>query len=157
MINPEKTNYYIYTGSEDWENQQGLLGLYPEDLPSDWRLAFYNTQFRCVYLPLEKWIHASDGELFSWLNDTNEKFRFVLEAPKQQTTEYSQLAERFGARGVLETDIDLRWLDANPDLRQLASIMQTAINTGKPVYLISREGNLTLLRQVNELMEVLGV
>jgi uncharacterized protein YecE (DUF72 family) len=134
-----------------------MRDFYPEGLPTDWQLSYYNTQFRCVYLPTELWTSSTDQEVASWLQDTHENFQFVLQAPVDSNRQTKQLACRFKGRAVLDTEVDLRWLDKKPDLRDLAQVMQSALASERAVYLISREGNLTLLRQANELMEVLGV
>jgi len=71
-------NYIVYLGAVGWRQEAWRGGFYPEDLPEDWQLSFYNTQFRCVYLPAEYWRNASDEEVANWLQDTREGFRFVL-------------------------------------------------------------------------------
>jgi uncharacterized protein YecE (DUF72 family) len=134
-----------------------MRDFYPEDLPTDWQLSYYNTQFRCVYLPTEMWTNSTDQEVASWLQDTHENFQFVLQAPLDSDRQTEQLVRRFKGRAVLDIEVDLRWLGQDTALRDLAQVMQSALETERAVYLISREGNLTLLRQANELMEVLGV
>jgi uncharacterized protein YecE (DUF72 family) len=134
-----------------------LKGFYPEDLPTDWELSYYNTQFRCVYLPTEIWTNSTDHEVTSWLQDTHENFQFVLQAPVDSNGQTKQLACRFKGRAVLDSEVDLHWLHKDTGLRDLAQVMQSALESERAVYLISREGDLTLLRQANELMEVIGL
>lgn len=52
---------------------------------------------------------------------------------------------------------NLLWLEEEPNLRELAQRMQKAALSGVPLYITSRDGALTQLRQVSELMEVMGV
>lgn len=120
-------------------------------------MSYYNTQFRCVYLPAETWINSTDEEVASWLQDTHEDFRFVLQAPKDANWQTRQSASRFKGRAVWDDEVDLRWLGKDTDLRELGKLMQSALASERPLYLVSRDGNLTLLRQANELMELIGV
>lgn len=149
--------YYIYFGTVGWYGKPSFQALYPHDLPEEWALSFYNTQFRCVYLPHEVWSHANDAEVASWLSDTRPDFRFVLEEKAPARPGDRQRAGRFGDRAVLASRADLVWVEQGCDLRQLASRMQDAIKTATPLYVISREGDLTLMRQIGELISVLGV
>lgn len=151
-----KAMYYIYFGTVGWRGKPSLQALYPPDLPEDWMLSFYNTQFRCVYLPYDVWVNADDAEVRSWLRDTRDDFRFVLENKTPANSEDPLRAGRFGDRGVLESSVDLVWVEPGCDLRRLASRMQDAIETGRALYVVSRDGDLTLMRQIGELITVLG-
>lgn len=153
----EMTNYSVYQGAVGWAHAQWNGDFYPEDLPEAWQLSFYNTQCRCVYLPYAFWRNATDEAVSSWLQDTREGFRFVLQVPENIDEEARRLAGRFGARAVLEGQIDLLWLEGTPDLRDLAQRMQKAAQSGVPLFLIVRNGASGTLRQVGELMEILGV
>jgi len=150
-------NFSVYLGAVGWKHAQWENDLYPGDLPEDWQLAFYNSQFRCVYLPCSMWQEASDAEVSSWLQETREGFRFVLQMPKKPDGETLRRAKRFGERGVPEGQVDIEWLEGVADLRGLAKRLQKAANEGAPLFLISRDGMLAQLRQVSELMEVLKV
>ena len=151
------SHYGVYLGAVGWVHPQWRGSFYPEDLPTDWELPFYNTQFRCVYLPPEIWRNASNEEIARWLQETREDFRFVLQPPENPDENIGPLAERFGERGIPAGKADLLWLEDEPDMRHLAQHMQKAALSGSPLFLISRDGDLTNLRQVSELMEVLGV
>jgi uncharacterized protein YecE (DUF72 family) len=126
-------------------------------LPEEWQLSFYNTQFRCAYLPSEVWRKASPELIDAWLDETQEGFRFVLQAPGSMSEEDRLQASRFDGRAVLEGQADLVWLEGKPDLRNLAQRMLMAAQGGKSLFLISRNGVLGDLGRVRELMEVLGV
>jgi hypothetical protein len=120
-------------------------------------LSFYNTQFRCVYLPSSIWMLASDQEVAQWLSDVRNGFRFILQLPEEDERNAEILAERFGERGLLEGQASLLWLEEEPDLRQLAQKIRSAAQSAIPLCLISRHADLSRLGRVNELMEVLGV
>lgn len=151
------SDYLVYLGAVGWAHAAWQGDFYPDDLPEDWQLSFYNTQFRCVYLPPALWKNASDAEVAGWLDDTLERFRFVLGAPETFDGQDAARARRFGERGVPESRLDIVWLEGETDLRELARRMQKAAQGGAPLYVISRDGALAQLRQAGQLMEVLGV
>ena len=153
----EMVNYSVYLGALGWSHAQWHGDFYPDNLPGDWQLAFYNTQFRCVFLPYSYWREVADAEISCWLQETREEFRFVLELPPEPDEKTMYMVERFGERGVLERQIDIEWLEGEPDLRGLAKRVQMAASGSPPLFLISRDASLAQLRQVGELMEVLGV
>lgn len=148
--------YSVYSGAVGWMHASWRGDFYPEDLPDDWQLSFYNTQFRCVYLPYPLWRDVPDEEVAGWLRDTREGFRFVLQMPENSDAETARLAGRFGESGVSEQQVDILWLEGKPDLRDLAQRMLKAAQGGSPLFLILRDGAPGQLRQVGELMDVLG-
>jgi uncharacterized protein YecE (DUF72 family) len=149
--------YTVYSGAVGWEHSSWLGDFYPEDLPDEWQLSFYNTQFRCVYLPYELWSNASGEDIDRWLNETQEGFRFVLQVLGEKGEISEPNARRFGVRGILDDQADVLWLEGKLNLRDLAQRIQTALNSGIPVHLISRDGDLAQLKQVSELMALLCV
>ncbi|MEW6132453.1 MAG: hypothetical protein AB1591_04720 [Pseudomonadota bacterium] len=151
------SEYIVYLGTVGWEHGAWQGDFYPEGLPADWQLSFYNTQFRCVYLPFEQWKNATDEEVSGWLHDTREGFRFVLGTGQTLDESDRRKAARFGERGVLEGEAGIAWIEGEADLRDLARQMQTAAQGGIPLYLIAREATLKPLQRIGELMQVLGV
>lgn len=151
------SNYIVYVGAVDWRHEAWRGDFYPEDLPEDWQLSFYNTQFRCVYLPFGLWRNAADEEVAHWLYDTQAGFHFVLEASAALSADDLRKAARFGERGLLEDRVDIVRFEGEPDLRNLAQRMQKAAQTGVPLYVISVEAALPQLGKIAELMSVLGV
>jgi hypothetical protein len=81
----------------------------------------------------------------------------VLQLPVNINENDVRLSQRFGGCGMPEGQAKLFWLEGAPDLRDLAQRIQFATRNGTPLYLISRDGDLNQLRQVSELMELLGV
>ena len=156
MIINNKTNFYLYSGTIGWAGNKGLDAIYPEDLPEEWRLAFYNTLFRCVYLPVDIWTKLTELETDALLDEVQDGFRFILESPKKYDPIYNNIINKLQDKYVMEDEVKIHWLVPESSMRELAKIMQSAINSGYPLYLISRETDMALLRQVNELMEVLG-
>lgn len=150
-------NFNVYTGTIGWEHANWNGGFYPDDLPEDWRLSFYNTQFRCVYLPYPVWYQASDAVVANWLRETQEDFHFVLGLPEKQSEDWTRQAFRFGHRGKLEEGLEVVWIDPLTSLRELAGRIKQSSETGHILYLIAKNDGLAQLRQIGELIEVLGV
>jgi hypothetical protein len=69
-------------GARGWDHDAWHGGLYPADLPVDWRLAFYAGQYRTVLLPWAGMRDLPDAQLADWVRDTGEDFRFVVECAK---------------------------------------------------------------------------
>ncbi|KAB2308177.1 hypothetical protein F8A87_10625 [Betaproteobacteria bacterium SCN2] len=151
------SNYIVYLGAVGWTHAAWESCFYPDGLPADWQLSFYNTQFRCTYLPMAHWRNASDEEVAGWLQEPQQGFRFVLGGAGEWSADDVPKAARFGNRAVREADADICWLEGEPDLRELARRMQAAARTGVPLYVISRDAALAALGKVRELMDVLGV
>ena len=69
----------VLVGAMNWDHPHWRGSFYPESLPDDWLLSYYNTQFQAVYLPAAVWQTASDADWAQWLQDTQDGFCFVLE------------------------------------------------------------------------------
>ena len=154
-----KEKYWIFLGTQGWEYADWRGNFYPDDMPTDWSLSFYNTRFQTVFFPHATWKNASDIELKQWLQDTQEGFRFLLEAGLAGD-EAQQCEEKFAGRAILATpewcDQHLVWLPVQPDLRALAERVTRQVSLGRPLFLVSREGNLDTLERVGELLQIMG-
>ena len=137
-----------------WEHPAWCSHFYPEDMPDDWRLSYYNTQFQAVYLPAAVWQAASETSWVQWLNDTQEGFLFVLEAA--QATAAIPASERVVLATPAWEAEHIWWLDEAPDLRRLAQRVTQQAMTGGPLFVFSRSGNLGLLEQARSLKQVMG-
>lgn len=154
MIVCNTASFYLYSGTVGWTGSDQFCAFYPEDMPEDWKLAYYNTQFRCVYLPVNIWAHFKEADISVLHDETRDGFRFVLgrSTENDKIININNLSDKF----VAEDEVDLCWLNQTVTMRELAGRMQSAIKTGHPLYLISHDYDWALLRQVNELIEVLG-
>lgn len=150
-------NFEVYLGASDWRHDGWRGEFYPDDMPEEWELSFYNTQFRCVFLSKQVWMEASDEEVKNWLADTQEDFHFVLETYPEMDEYQCYRASRFGLRGKLSNAVRVEWLDGDTDLRKLAQLIRNEVARGQLLYLLAPAEALPQLRQVSELLEVLGV
>ena len=69
----------LYLGARDWQHPAWQDSYYPEDLPAEWRLAYYANEYRAVLVPAARWGAAGAQGWAQWLEDTDTEFRFVLE------------------------------------------------------------------------------
>lgn len=154
---PVDNGYAVYLGAIEWRHPQWQGTLYPEDIPDDWLLTYYNTQFHCVFVPWAVWSALTAEACAAWLVDTREDFRFVLEAPPPGTEHTGHIPRQLGHRlGLIaaKNDPSLIWFDAASDLRVLA---QQIASHPKPVYLLSNDGDLQRLEEARSLLELLGL
>jgi len=144
----------VLVGAAGWLHPSWRGGFYPDGLPDDWLLSYYNTQFQAVYLPASVWQAASEASWAQWLNDTQDGFYFVLEpgdaASVKPASERVLLATPAWEAG------HVWWLDEAPDLRGLAQRIMQQAATGEPLFVFSRSGALGLLEQANTLKQVMG-
>ncbi len=149
--------FTAYLGAVDWRHDAWLGGFYPEDLPEDWLLAFYNTQYHTVFLPYAHWATASGEELGLWREETQPGFRFVLEAPPPDGPPPLADPHILGDRLILlarQDDPALVWFDTHSNLKDLATEIG---RHPKPLFLFSRDNDLQGLDRVSTLLELLGL
>lgn len=66
----------VDVGAWDWQSQLWREAYYPEELPEEWRAAYYANEFRCAGLPADAW---SVERLGIWSGDLPEDFALWLE------------------------------------------------------------------------------
>lgn len=155
-------NYRYLLGAQGWEHPAWVGDFYPEDLPAEWRLSFYNTEFECVYLPAAFWQQQSAAVILSWHHDTLPHFRFLLERPRlaskgEIANAEARMRDGLGEKAVLVDGAAPEIVTIPPqiNLKQFAQTLQAEPATS-PVYLISREADLEQLQKVRTLLQVLG-
>ena len=142
----------VLVGASGWQHAAWCGTFYPDDLPEDWQLAYYATRFQAVWLPAALWQDVPDATWDTWLHDAHAGFHFVLEpaAGPVPASERVRLATPEWARQ------HVWWLDDAPELRQLAQRITRHAETGEPLYVFSRRGDLALLEQALTLVQVMG-
>lgn len=152
--------YYCRLGAIGWQHQAWCGSFYPDDMPAEWRLSYYNTQFDCVLLPYHDWSTRTPTELQAWRGDTLERFRFLLEHPPGALTAEDQLrVAALEDKAVLlgpEANERVLWFDAGGELRDLAAQVQAKTRPERELYLISRDADLPKLQEARILLDVLG-
>ena len=69
----------LYCGIRDWNHPDLLENYYPDDLPEEWRLAYYANEFSCVLIPASVWMAGDEFEYEKWREDTHPQFYFLFE------------------------------------------------------------------------------
>lgn len=139
-------------GARGWTWPEWEDGFYPQDMPPEWRLTFYNTQFHCVFLPASEWRGASEEQLRQWAEDTHDQFLFLLEGEPQ-----APVPEVLQGKALClpEQDARITWFDGQSEIRRLADAVQHSLEG--PSFLLSRDGDLAQLERVRTLLGILGV
>jgi hypothetical protein len=148
----------IHFGAGDWRHPEWAGSFYPEDMPEEWRLAYYNTQFSCVWLARQVWQTATPDDVAGWTRDVGKNFKFLLEANTHDIARFEALSKVVNSDALVIADADLGiiWFDAQTELGDLTSRLRTTPES-VPVYLVSRDANLDTLTQVSILLELLGL
>lgn len=142
----------IRVGAVDWRQPAWAGSFYPADLPEEWRLTFYASQFNCVFLPAKAWHAVETARLKQWCDDVHDKFVFLL-----QSDEISSRPEALGNKWLWVDALDERihWFDKQSDLKRLASAIR-ATGADADVFLVSRDGDLAQMERVHTLLELMG-
>lgn len=144
----------VYVGAVDWAHAAWQGGFYPDDLPDDWLLSYYNTQFQAVYLPASAWQAVPETTWTQWLADTQDGFFFVLEPAASPAFVPASGRVLLATPGW--TADHVWWLDEAPDLRALAQRITRQAARGEPLFVFSRSADLGLLQQADDLKQVMG-
>lgn len=148
----DESDTAVRLGALGWTWPAWDEAFYPEGMPPDWRLTFYNTQFNCVFLPAGLWRAQTVETWRAWADDTHEDFLFLLEGTPEEA-----VPEPLRGRALCMPALDRRiiWIDGDLDMRDLAARLRQP--AGEPRYLVSRNGDLSRLEHVRTLLGLLGV
>ena len=158
---PQNPTYSCYLGAHGWQHAHWQGRFYPEDLPSDWQLAYYNNFFSCVYLAHAEWSSAPTETWRTRLDDMQPQFRLLLEMPAGLEANARDILGLLEPHIALQVDPgaapkELIWFDRHSELKPLAQTIDAVRASAPSVYLISRDGDLGKIEQVQTLIEVLG-
>lgn len=73
---------YLDVGGCHWAPADWLIRFYPDDLPEDWRCAYYANEFKQVFITAEQW-QGKANEVLGWQEEVSDDFRFFLEVTEQ--------------------------------------------------------------------------
>jgi len=144
----------VLVGAAGWAHPAWRGRFYPEDMPDDWMLSYYNTQYSAVYLPAAAWQAASEADWAQWLHDTMDGFYFVLEPGDAGV--FKPASERVLVATPAWAAAHVWWLDEAPQLRVLAQRITQQATSGEPLFVLSRSGNLELMERADTLRQVMG-
>lgn len=158
---PQNPTYSCYLGAQGWQHADWQGAFYPDDLPPDWQLAYYNNFFGCVYLGHAEWRAASLATWRARLDDMQPQFRLLLETPANLDDAAREILTLLAPYIALRIDTgearpELIWFDRQSELKPLAQAITRARADTWSIFLISRDSDLGKIEQVRTLLEVLG-
>jgi uncharacterized protein YecE (DUF72 family) len=154
-------SYYCYLGAVGWEHPEWATSFYPQDMPEEWRFAYYASQFSCIYLAHHHLSRCTPAALAALAEDASDGFRFVLELPDaaaRDTKKAALFGNKLGlvvARG--KPCSSLLWFTGKTDLKALAQDIDRRLKEQVPLYLISEDHDLGSMERVRALLEVMGL
>ena len=89
----------IHLGTRGWEFPAWGGSYYPQDLPREWRLAYYANDFPLVLVPQARWVGAASEQGRVWRDEVSDAFRFYLELTDLQPGTLEQLPDWVDALG----------------------------------------------------------
>lgn len=157
----QNPTYSCYLGAQGWAHAHWQDRFYPNDLPPDWQLAYYNNFFGCVYLSHAEWSATPIETWRARLDDMQPRFRLLLETPAALDTHAREIMALLAPQIALhinpgKTPPELVWFDRQLELKALAQAIRDARATALSVYVVSRDADLGSIEQVRTLLEVLG-
>jgi hypothetical protein len=69
-------------------------GLYPDDLPPEWRLDYYSNEFRALLVPYSSWCDADEACWQEWEEELPPQFRLYWELPAASPGAIAALEQR---------------------------------------------------------------
>lgn len=143
----------VLLGARGWEHAGWRQRFYPEGMPEDWWLTFYNTQFGCVFLERAVWQGAGDETLVRWRDDTHDRFVFLLEGDRA-----TPLPEVLAGRALVRPagDPAILWFDRDTDLKHVSAWLQRQDTSPGLRFVLSRDADLGQIERLTTLLELLG-
>ncbi len=93
----------LLLGVSGWVEAPWIADDFPQDLPADWRFAFYANEAGCLLLRAADWAALAPATLAEWAEEAPAWFRFYLEWPADAGAQGAARLEALGPRlgGVL--------------------------------------------------------
>lgn len=77
----------LMVGTIGWDHDEWVGGFYPDDLPDDWRFAYYSNDYRAVLATADHMRPENIAQIVEWAEDCDDAFRFVIEIPQSFVTD----------------------------------------------------------------------
>ncbi len=146
----------MFIASLGWDHAGWCGTFYPDDLPPEWRLAYYANEFAAVVVPAAVWRRADAALAAQWVADTAAGFRFLLEASGEAPS--SALVQALGVRfgGVVGPGglPVLRW-EGGADARALRAAL-AALPDASVLLVAGAPPSLQALRTAQTITQLLG-
>jgi len=157
MEAPPQVSYQVYLGMRDWRHPDWVGAFYPPDMPEEWWLAFYASQYSCLWLDEPVWRSLPAQTVATCLAEVPAGFRFLLAAPGPgERVGVPACWQSDAVRWMRADDARLAWVARGCDLRILSERIRHA-SPEAPLYLVSQDHDLNAMEQVRTVLELLGV
>jgi hypothetical protein len=145
-----------------WDHSSWVGSFYPDDLPADWRLAFFCNEFDALLVPENQWRLMAPTEVGAWRADCGPRMRFYLERGSAEEGDMSfveALGPVFGGFIEAGTGSVGHWSQGAEDLRGLRStIERLAAGGGEALLIVDGDPpSLPALQAARTIAELLGV
>lgn len=101
----------IHIGTAGWDFAAWQQSYYPEDIPPDWKLAYYSNDFSGIALPESIWRETESGALGQMIEDLDEDFAIycLVQTAMPDTEEASLVKHTLSScfRGFIVTGLAL--------------------------------------------------
>jgi len=77
--NPKPGMTSLLIGAWGFDVDAWTPSFYPEELPADWRFAYYSNGLRALLLPAETLANVERTQVAEWIEDCDSEFRFIPE------------------------------------------------------------------------------
>lgn len=115
----------VLIGACGWQYPQWDTSYYPEELPEEWRLAYYGNEYPVVLVPTAYWVQGR-AVVDSWLQESDERPQFICEWTfSQEEIAWDEWRAGLSTLGDRVAGI-LVSLQAMPDAAQLTAIRSLA-------------------------------
>lgn len=91
----------VLLGTVDWERPDWLQSYYPDDLPPEWRLAYYANDCGCVLVPHRRWVDADPEQWTSLLAETPSGLVLFLECASAAVDLRRPVLDAFAGHAVI--------------------------------------------------------
>ena len=81
----------LMVGTIGWNHDDWIGSFYPDDLPDDWRFAYYSNEYRAVLVTANQFQSLDKMTIAEWAEDSDEAFRFVIGIPETLVSETDTL------------------------------------------------------------------
>lgn len=69
----------LQIGTYGWQYDSWIGGFYPEDIPTDWQLDYYNNAYRVLLIPEQAWLNWTEDDFEEILDAIEGDFGFYFE------------------------------------------------------------------------------
>ncbi|MFV1997926.1 MAG: DUF72 domain-containing protein [Acidiferrobacterales bacterium] len=119
----------LMIGTIGWDHENWVGDFYPDDLPADWRFAYYSNDYRAVLATADHFKTFDNKTVSDWVEDCDETFGFIVEIPRSilDKTDIDSLQTFLGEISLLRSRTRGFLLSLGETTSQVAAQLQPRI------------------------------